>query len=264
MAIDYVIDYDCVPKQTLTPAGILARLKGRDQAHSIIRLFRQNNDNRPIDDIGFEFTRNTPDGEESHIVMVKDLLDTAAELDPLAHHCEGCPANIWKRPFGCMDRVNYPISLDGEKWLLVQLPTPDQAPLPWMLLREDLRDLNLGSEQVKDIRTSDAFFESDQMPRRMLGEIAVSGNNIFYMFFLMGHIEPSRAAVLLMLFAAMKRNLDAPDMLKLTPAPDDAKEAFPFQHKITPADERTTREMKSFLFALYTAWTLNVRVLLDV
>ncbi len=90
MAIDYVIDYRCYPKQELTAEGIQERLKGRARAEAVIDLFRRSGDQRPVSEIGFELARNTPDGpEETRVIMVQDLLDRAETLAPYEHYCEG-------------------------------------------------------------------------------------------------------------------------------------------------------------------------------
>ena len=84
MALDYVIDQDCAPKQALTTAGILERLKARERASTIIRLYRRSGDQRSPREMGFEMLRTAADGsEETQIVVVQHLLDSAAELDPL-------------------------------------------------------------------------------------------------------------------------------------------------------------------------------------
>lgn len=266
MAIDYVIDYGCAPKDMLTTGGILARLKGRAQAQEVIQLYRNAGDERPVSEMGFEFTRNTPDGEEeTRTIRLSELLDAAAQLDDVAHYCQGCPANMTGQPFGCFGKVNYPISDHAERWLLLQMPLPADAPLVWSLLGEHLRELNQHNATVQQIRESGTYFESTRNPRRKLGEIAVGGNNVFYLLFMQGHIPPSRAAILLLFFNAMPRNLDAPDILKLTPPPADADTRYPFQ--IMPdkdIDDRSITELKAFFRALYTAWRQNVMLQLDV
>src|SRR5436190_17135818 len=101
MGIDHVIDLSCVPKETLTTPGILTRLKARDRAAAIIKLYRDNNDNRSPSEMGFEMVRRRPDGsEETQTIIVQHLLDEADDLTPLEHHCEDCPANRANRPFG--------------------------------------------------------------------------------------------------------------------------------------------------------------------
>lgn len=265
MAIDYVIDYLCEPKDILTTGGILSRLKGRAQAAEIIKLYRDAGDNRGYDRMGFEFTRNTPEGEtETQTVLISDLLATARQLDPLEQHCVGCPANITGNPFGCFGRVNYPLSDQAERWLLMQLPLPHEAPLVWTLLGEHLRDLNQYSASVQQIREGGTYFESALNPRRKLGEIALSGNNLFYLLFMQGHIPPSRVGIILLFFNAIPRNLDAPDIFKLTPASKDAVERYPFQIQSEPeSDDRSVSELKTFFKALYTSWRFNVALQLD-
>src|SRR5437899_945521 len=110
LGIDYVIDYDCVPKQTLSTEGILARLKARDRAAAIMQLYRDHGDDRQPAEMGFELARRLPDGsEETQVVVVQVMLDEAAQLDPLADYCATCPANRALKPFGCFGYINYPI-----------------------------------------------------------------------------------------------------------------------------------------------------------
>ena len=246
MAIDYVIDYACEPKNALTTPSILARLKGRDQAKRIIKLYRDAGDNRPYDQMGFEFTRATADGdEETEIVMVTELIEAAKALDEHASHCAGCPANRTGAPYGCFSKVPYPISDHGERWLLLRLPLPHEALLPWTLLGENLREINQSDSDVQEIRDTGTYFESERNPRRRLGEIALSGNNLFFMLFMGGHITPARAAVLMLFFGVIPQNIEAPTMYQLTPAPEDAETRHPFQLQPEPdVDDSTVRHLK--------------------
>src|SRR5271154_1571558 len=159
MAIDYIIDYSCVPKQTLTTEGILDRLKARERANTVIKLFRENGDQRPPSQMGFEFTRTNRDGEEeTRVIDVQEMLDQAADLDPLARYCVGCPANISGEPFGCINRIEYPISAAAERWLLAQLPGIEE-PLVWLLLRQGVEQLGYDGEPVKLLRANSTYFE---------------------------------------------------------------------------------------------------------
>jgi hypothetical protein len=266
MAIDYVVDYQCEPKDMLTTGGILARLKGRDRAQQVIQLYRDEGDQRPIDQMGFEFTRTDGDGQtHTETVLVRDLMSAANELELVAGKCAGCPANLTGKPFGCFGQVAYPISDHAERWLLMALPTPQDAVLVWTLLGEHLRELNERSAEVQQFRETGTYMESTRNPRRHLGEIAVGGNNVFYLLFMQGHISPSRAAITLLFFNAIRRNLDATEVLKLTPAPANATEQFPFLHTPDDAlDDTSIRGLKGFFAALYAAWQLNVDLLLDV
>ncbi|MBI1277299.1 MAG: hypothetical protein GC179_04140 [Anaerolineaceae bacterium] len=265
MAIDYVIDYKCYPKQELTTEGIIERIKGRARAEAVVKLFRDNGDNRPVSEIGFELERTTASGEsETKVVMVQNLIDQAEELLPYHHYCEGCPANNVGQPFGCIGQVEYPISGKAELWLLNQLPLPVET-LPWMLLRQGLQEFKAAGEAVGSMRAEgQPFFQEKGTLVRQLGEYIVNTNQLFEMLFLLGHIKPSYGATLLMFFNVIRRNMDADEIMNLAPSPEDVTERYPMQLKSEPDDEASIRQFKQFLRALYLAWALNVRLLLDV
>jgi hypothetical protein len=265
MAIDYVIDYACYPKQEVTTEGILLRLKNRDRAESVVRLFRESGDNRPADEIGFELARSTPEGtEEIQVVMVKDLLAAAEQLRPFEIYCQGCPANNTGNPFGCMLQIQYPISGKAEIWLLNQLP-PTTEPLPWLLLKESLAEFKSDGNLVNQMRApGQPYFQEAGVLVRGLGELKVNTNQVFEILFLLGHIKPSYAAMLLIFFGAIRRDMNADEMMALSKSPDDVFENYPFLLKPEPDDDGSITQVKQFFRALYLAWGLGVRLLLDV
>jgi hypothetical protein len=265
MAIDYVIDYDCIPKQTLTTEGIVERLKGEERANRIIELFRHHGDDRPPSEMGFELTRSTPQGEEeTQTVVVQDLLDHAEDLRPLEHHCIGCPANHSGRPFGCTGFIQYPISAGGEAWLLDRLPVPDDS-LVWLLMRQGIEEFHYNGASVRPLReASDTYFESRFAPSRRLGEFTVDGNQLFEMIFAVGHINPNHAALLLLFLHAIPRDLEADQIMNIQGMVEDAEQSFPFLIKPSPDDEDVSvAEFKTFLHALYVAWRLGVSLRID-
>lgn len=265
MAIDYVIDYRCYPKQELTTEGILERIKGRARAEAVIKLFRDNGDNRPVHEIGFELERTTASGEnEVKVVMVQNMLDQADELLPYHHYCDGCPANNLGMPFGCIGQIEYPISGKAELWLLNQLPVPTET-LPWMLMRQGLREFKASGEAVNSMRAEgQPFFQEKGVLVRQLGEYIVNTNQLFEMLFLLGHIKPSYGATLLMFFNVIRRDMSADEIMALAPSPEDVIERYPLLLKPDETDDTSTERFKMFLRALYVAWVLNVRLLLDV
>lgn len=268
MAIDYVIDLDCVPKQTLGTEGILERLKGQARAENVIRLFREHGDNRPPSKMGFEFSRSQPDGtEETRVIIVQDMLDQAAELDPLAHHCEGCPANALGRPFGCMGQIQYPISSAAEAWLLDQLPGTDE-PLVWLLLRQGVQEMGYDGESVKPLRANPTYFEERRLRGRDMVEFVFNADQVFEMLFMLGHIQPPHAGLLLLFFGAIPRaHVEANDIVDIINhnlMADDIARQYPFQMRPSPDDDTTIADLKPFFYAVYCAWMLNVPLLLDV
>lgn len=265
MAIDHIIDYDCVPKQTMTTNGILERLKEEKRAIEIIRLFRANGDERPPSEMGFEFTRSTPTGEEEYqVIVVQDLLDRAAELKPLEHHCKGCPANRAGRPFGCMDFINYPISQAAEVWMIEQLPVPDE-PLIWLLLRQGIKEFKYNGSTVEPLRAStDTYFETQAVLTRRLGEFEINANQVFEMIFGVGNILPNHGALILLFLHAIKREMEADQIMSIAPAPPDVESKHPFVMKIEDTDDDTIAQIKMFLESLHIAWKLDVPLILDV
>jgi hypothetical protein len=267
MAIDYVIDYACVPKQTLTTAGIVERLKARERANAVIRLFRENDDQRPPSEMGFEFTRTNAAGEEeTRVIVVQEMLDLAAELDPLAHHCAGCPANTSGLPFGCTGFIDYPITAVGERWLLDLLPGIDQ-PLVWLLLRQGVQEMGYDGVPVRPLRANPTYFEERRVAGRDLVEFVMTADQVFEMLFLLGDIQPAHAGVLLLLFGAVRREVEAEQIVQImngTLSADEIARAFPFQMTNQPDDDRTVAALKAFFYALHQAWMLDVPLLLDV
>jgi hypothetical protein len=265
MAIDYVIDYRCVPKDTLETGGILERLKAQERARAVIELYRRSGDNRPPSEMGFEFTRTAADGsEESQVIIVQHLLDFAADLRPLEPYCAGCPANRAGVPFGCMGRIAYPLSSAGEAWLLNQLPNVDET-LLWMLLRQGIKDLDYDGSAALPLREADsAIFADPRTIYRTLGELTVNNNQIFEMVFLVGHIQPNHAGILLLFFGAVTRQLEAQEIMAMGTMPPPQREQVPFQIGPEPGDDSTIAELKEFLYGLYLAWQLDVPLLLDV
>jgi hypothetical protein len=264
MAIDFVIDYDCVPKQTLGTEGILQRIKGKARAEAVIALFRENGDYRPPQEMGFEFTRASADGsEEVQIIVVQHLLDEAAELEPLAQHCIGCPANRNGQPFGCMGQIEYPITLEAEAWLLNQLPNIEE-PLIWLLLRQGIDEFDYDGSDVAPLRANEGvYFTERKVLGRGLGEFIVNADQVFEMLFLLGHIQPSHAGVLLLFFHVVQRDMEANEVMQISRAPEASSKRYPFLLKPAPDDDRSISNFKDFFWALYLAWSLNTRLLVD-
>lgn len=264
MSIDYIIDYDCVPKQTLGTDGILERIKGKARAEAVINLFRENGDYRPVEEIGFEFSRTAADGsEEVQVILVQNLLDDAADLDPLAYHCAGCPANRTGQPFGCMGQIEYPITLAAEAWLLSQLPTIDE-PLVWLLMRQGIDEFGYAGADVAPLRAADGvYFAERKVLARQLGEFAVTADQVFEMIFLLGDIQPSHAGVLLLFFNAIPRALEADEIMKISRPSENTRQRYPFLFKHADDDDHCITQFKAFFQALYLAWTLHLPLLVD-
>jgi hypothetical protein len=267
MAIDYIIDYSCAPKQRFGTEEILDRLKGRSRAETIIRLFRQNGDRRPPSEMGFEFVRNTPQGEEeTQIIIVQDLLDRAKELDETASACSGCIANIAGKAFGCMNGIQYPLSAAGEQWLLQQLPDIAE-PLLWLLLRQGIQEMGYDGSSVQPLRASGTYFELSTALERDMQDFRINSDQVFEMIFLLGNIQAAHAGMLLQFFHAVPRVTEAGEVVeimnqRLTIADIEAR--YPLKLTSAEGDDQTIVDLKRFFTGLHRAWLLNVPLILDV
>lgn len=256
MAIDYAIQYDCVPRRDLGDEGILDLLKEQERAALIIQMYRQNGDNRPPSEMGYEFTRTLPDGTgETTTIVVQDVLDRVEQLTQLAPYCVGCPANRTGNPFGCTGFIQYPLSAQGEAWLLNQLPSPQNA-LLWLLLKQGIDNFSYDGQDIAVLRqANDVYFESRVAVNRRLGEFDINANQVFEMTFTVGDMTPNHAGVLLLFFNAIERTLEADAIMRIGQA-DPAQ--FPFRLAVERNDDATIDGLKDFLYALYLAWGLRV------
>jgi hypothetical protein len=259
MAIDYIINYDCEPRRALGSEEILELLKERERADLIIRMYRDAGDMRPPSEMGFDFTRTTPEGEEeTRLIIVQDLLDRTSALQKHAPSCANCPANRLRKPYGCAGFIEYPISGEGEAWLLNQLPTPDDA-LVWLLLKQGVDNFAYDGQDIAALRAqSTTYFQDRKAPSRRLGEFEFNGNQAFDMLFNVGDIAPNHAAMMLLFFGGIRRDLQADAIMRITPAPRNVAVLMPFLHKPSPDDDRTIDQLKGFFNALYVAWALGV------
>ncbi|MBN1963758.1 MAG: hypothetical protein JW910_03870, partial [Anaerolineae bacterium] len=257
MGIDYIIHYECEPKRALTLEGLMGRLKSRDRANTIIRLYRDHGDERSPSQMGFEMMRRLADGtEQREVIVVQDLLDAAEDLKPFEPHCAGCPANRTGASFGCVGSINYPISERGERWLLDQLPGQDH-PLVFLLLQRAIREIGYSGKAAARLRAQDGvFLEATVPPQRDLEALIVSGDQVFEMLFLSGPIQPAHATLLLQFFGGISREMDADIMMQLAAPPSQAwiDQYAPFSHQTHESDDDSTASLKEFLRALYLAF----------
>jgi hypothetical protein len=256
MAIDYLIQYPCVPRAELSDELILDLLKEQERAQMIIHAYRASGDPRPPSEMGFEFTRRGPEGEEgTQLIVVQDVLNRVEQLKPFEPHCAACPANRLGKPYGCVGFIEYPISEAAEVWLLNRLPSLSE-PLLWLLLKQGVESFMYDGQTIAALRAaSEAYFEARSAPKRRLAEFDIDGNQVFEMIFNVGAIQPNHAGVLLLFFHAIPRGIEADAIMRIGAA--DYR-SFPFLMEPERTDDRTIDELKAFFNALYVAWALKV------
>lgn len=108
------------------------------------------------------------------------------------------------------------------------------------------------------------YFQEHAVLARAIGELSVSSNQLFEMLFVSGHIRPMYAAMLLLIFKCIRRDMEADEVMAVSKSPDDAFERYPFAMAPDSDDDSSIRQFKEFFRALYLAWGLGARLLLDV
>src|SRR5258708_20317894 len=213
--------------------------------------------------MGFEMVRRMPDGtEDTRVVIVQTLIDEAAQLDPLAHHCEGCPANRRGQPYGCFGYVNYPITRAAELWLLKQLPGIDE-PLSFLLLNQTVREFAPTAERVVEMRANPGvFFPTAERYGKNLEDVQITTDQVFEMLFLNGTIQPQYSALLLVFFGAIPRDMDADALMALT---EPGTHEVEFLMKPEPDDDdESIIALQVYFEAMFIAYQLGVSLSLDV
>ena len=272
MAIDYIIELDCIPKRELTADGIRERLKERARAHEVMQWFRSAGDSREPAKMGFEFSHSSP-GElgDKQLIVVQDLLDHASALDGYAEHCASCPANRSRQSYGCVGFIQYPITARAETWLLERLPVPDE-PLVWLLLKQGIQRLGYDGASIRELRKADgvvdaserAYFELPIAPERRLGELRVSGDQALEMIFGVGErIIPNHAGILLLFLGAIDRDLEVQEIQDISSFDASIRDRFAFAMAAGTDADSSIQELVSFFRALYLAWKLNVSLFVD-
>jgi len=95
MVIDYVIEFPCEPKRRLLSPGLLTLLRRIERCQ---------------------------DGPPTGKLEAAEAREADFRLRPLAFHCARCPASRRAEAFGCVGRIQVPISAEAEEWLGSLLP----------------------------------------------------------------------------------------------------------------------------------------------
>jgi hypothetical protein len=93
----------------------------------------------------------------------------------------------------------------------------------------------------------------------------VTTNQVFELLFLTEVITPAHAALLLLFFGAIPRDMDAEALMKLT-HPTDAttvERQAPFLLTPEPTDDESITALQAYFEALHYAYRLNVTVSVD-
>jgi hypothetical protein len=218
MGIDYVIDLDCAPKQTLGIEEIVNMIKAQSRAEMVLGVARQNGDQRPPAEVTFKVALNRNGNIETTDVSVQQLFDQATGLEAHRASCASCPANRDNpNGFGCYDSVPYPLEPDTEQFLLGRLPDKLEGPSGYMFTSA-LTDFAWEGAQAADMRSQgETFFRAREPFTRSWPGVTVTSDQVFHMMFHVGHLQSSHAMMLCMFFGLLDMGTDDPRTSAVVP-----------------------------------------------
>lgn len=201
MAIDFALQLPCAVRNDIPEAKLLSLVKHWGIVEIAISQFRETYPHYDMATIARECTVHIgvlgPDGIARQTpVTVAQLLSLIAPLEGVKGHCNGCPANVSGRSFGCIGKVNYPITSEAEAWLLSRLPEDAKGP-SLSLLFKFLADLEIDGAQVDPQRTRAQMFELKAPAVRKWGgwfdKKQITSSQLLYMLAFGGNIGPQQA-----------------------------------------------------------------------
>jgi hypothetical protein len=264
MGVDYVIDLPCAPKAALGGAQqLVALVKQRGQAESLLQLARTQGDTRAPDEITFQSAVMRPTGVEEREVSLQTLFDASAPLAAHERACQGCPANCADRAFGCYGYIAYPVPAAAEKWLLGRLPRSLSCTAGHMLVKA-LGDFGWNGEHVAQMRAQGGtFFEARERIVATWGEgrkvLALDSDTLLEMVLFVGHVQPSHALMLSLFLGLLPHDLEVSELQQILQDPERMKEAV----ELPVHEDAAIAPLCAFLKALATAAWLDKNLLID-
>lgn len=241
MVIDYAIQLPCEPRRQFGGDGLLLRLQHLDGA---------------------------PGGSKSEEQAARATavaLEAGYELRPLAFHCKKCPANAIRKPFGCFGSLVFPLSVEGEEWLMNLLPQtldPQDATGPHGVRQIDdvrklldlLGEMEINDKLLRERRTVDTWFERTRPAGRNYGSlfrrVRLTMDHVAHLLFFQERVSPRAAEAVCRAFGVWADgpagSAGLPDVY-FTQAPERN-------------EDPSITDLKLFLHALMIGCSLNVAV----
>jgi hypothetical protein len=227
MPFDFALQLPCDVRKSIPEAKLLSMVKHWGIAEFAISKFRETHPQYDMATIAneckVEISVLGPDGTAKQMpVTVAQLLALIAPLEGVKGNCKGCLANVSDRSFGCIGKVNYPITGEAEAWLLSRLPEDAKGP-SLSLLFKFLADLGIDGAPVDSYRTRAQMFELKAPAVRKWGgwfdKKQITSSQLLYMLAFGGNIGPQQAQLYTKL-------LNLTSIPSESPAPSSVVEQF--------------------------------------
>ncbi|HHG85449.1 MAG TPA: hypothetical protein ENJ82_11945 [Bacteroidetes bacterium] len=279
MAIDYIINRACSVKETLGADGIVHLIKSRTRGRTLLRMLMD--DGRSQEDAlstTVEMQTSEADGEVSKRQMaVGQMLKEGALLDDYADQCKDCPVNLLES-YGCYQSVNYPLSGKAERWLARLAESAVAAGLPDSILISFILDKEISGEHFGKLRQKlgEKYLELTTpleivVKKKLLKKITINTDQILDMFFAVGEMQPAHQQFLHFFSGGLRMQESLPNMEQLgkdfqaglTVGEDGEDIYWVYELKNDKHDDRSIRQVKAFLRALFAAWCGGNSVTID-
>jgi hypothetical protein len=247
MAIDYALQFPCEVRKSIPEAKLITLIKYWGTAEFAIGKFKEIYPHYDmatiINKCTIEMDVAGSDGTARQAsVTIAQILSLIAPLEGVKGHCKGCRANVSGQSFGCIGKVNYPITIEAETWLLSRLPNNEKSP-SLSLLFKFFSDLEIDGAPVDLHRTRVQMFERKTPVVRNWGgwfnKKQISSSQIIHMLAFGGNIGAQQA----LLYTKL---------LGLTLIQSEQR-----------SSSNAVEQFKIFMWAIIMAGKLNVSLLVD-
>lgn len=200
MAVDFVLKFPCEVRKRIPEAKLVELVGHRAMAEFAVAQIRQANPDLPLESLldryQLRVSQTRQDGTTEQTPMtVAQIAALAKPLEPFSAQCGPCRANVADRPFGCIGKINYPITTEAESWLLSRLPA-DPGDHSLNKLFQLLGDFGIDGQPVEAVR--ERLCESRQpLVRRWMtpaGVRKVTSSQLLQMLVFAGGVVPPQAS----------------------------------------------------------------------
>lgn len=261
MGAELVVDLACPVREVLGEGEVevggeelLARYRARLRAW---RVLGEPGLGPDLATVEVEVRTHTPAGLDIEVATLPDLLLEAAPLEELTGACVGCPANVRNSPVGCVTRLDYPIPLVVQEWLVAQVLGPEA--IGGWLFRDAVAELGYDGGPMAEWRAA-GFLEGDVSVRRDLPDgFAVSSDQLLQAILAVGErLHPVHCLLVLIWLGQVTLDgavITDPPVLPLLRDMDGDERL-----ERTGLAGGVPRELREVLRAMLAAWQCDVHL----
>lgn len=261
MSINYYIDLNCRPRETLGGPDLLDKLRRWIRALSVKQEFQQQQPGADESDMQFEETTTAEDGsQEKTVTSVAEVRTASADLEALSQHCTECPAALTNTPYSCIQALGFPISQAAEQWLLDSVADPESRSGAIMASALDALQSPAGLDGWRKA----GLLEATTSLERVWGDRTIQGDQLFQMLFLAGDWMPNHTLGLLLGFQFLttsdgRKGDDVLQLIAEVQGTGNAGDApsLMFQTGVTKDSDPSIIALAQMLYAGYIAFSLQ-------